>query len=54
VEVEETADSCLSTAIAEYVAAGAETQEAIWLRKLLLDLDYLPKRETSWKTIAMA
>ncbi len=49
----------LSTAEAEYVAARAAAQEAIWLRKLLTDLGCSPEGETILKednqsVIAMA
>lgn len=36
----------LSTSEAEYVAVSAATQEAVWLRRLLADLQALPVEQT--------
>ena len=48
----------LSTAEAEYIALGSATQEAIWLKQLLADLNTAPKKieilEDNQSAIAMA
>ncbi|XP_065907800.1 uncharacterized protein [Dysidea avara] len=48
----------LSTAEAEYIALGSATQEAIWLKQLLADLNTAPKKieilEDNQSEIAMA
>ena len=39
----------LSTAEAEYVSLSADTQEAVWLRRLLSDLNTCPEKPTVLK-----